>query len=158
MEPSRWEIAARNITSFTTCKSCNNTESINHLFLYFDLAQKVWKLAPFAIDVDARIFLDLSTCWSMLCDIVCLAFGYCHRPGGSMDPMVMQSWSNRWKHTRGCNLVDVILLLNPSGWKPVDAILSMNPSGWKPWMRLCGWTQCSQRRPICNLWWVYYEI
>ena len=40
----------------------------------------------------------------------------------------MQSWSNLWMHTSGCNPVDAILSMNPNGCNPVDATLWMNLS------------------------------
>lgn len=65
-------LAARNISVDTTCKVCNNVESINHLFLHCDIAYKVWKLAPFSPCIDSRRLLDLTTAWNGLCKLICL--------------------------------------------------------------------------------------
>ncbi|XP_009105597.2 uncharacterized protein LOC103831468 [Brassica rapa] len=65
-------LVTRNISTGTGCKTCNNVESINHLFLHCDIAYKVWKLAPFSSCIDSRRLLDLNTAWQGLSKLVCL--------------------------------------------------------------------------------------
>uniref|UniRef100_M4DYN7 RNase H type-1 domain-containing protein n=1 Tax=Brassica campestris TaxID=3711 RepID=M4DYN7_BRACM len=65
-------LVTRNISTGTSCKTCNNVESINHLFLHCDIAYKVWKLAPFSSCIDSRRLLDLNTAWQGLSKLVCL--------------------------------------------------------------------------------------
>lgn len=65
-------LATRNLPVVTTCKCCNQTESITHLFLHCEFAHKVWNLPPFADSIDSRGMADLDSVWPALCGLSCL--------------------------------------------------------------------------------------
>ncbi|XP_033134013.1 uncharacterized protein LOC117127539 [Brassica rapa] len=65
-------LMARNITSDGRCKRCGTLESIDHLFLHCPYAEKVWRLAPFAVACEVSGWIDLKSVWWILCGKPCL--------------------------------------------------------------------------------------
>lgn len=88
------QLAARNIGTATNCKRCNNVESISHLLFHCEYAQKVWSLAPYTRCLDSIGLVDFASCWTTLCDLVCLPpSGITTRP---LAPWILWAiWTSR---------------------------------------------------------------
>ncbi|WZZ75662.1 hypothetical protein YC2023_087032 [Brassica napus] len=70
--PTSEALEARNINVEARCVRCGSPESINHLFFHCEFAQRVWGLAPFTSNFDARGLVDLAAEWSEIVTKECL--------------------------------------------------------------------------------------